>query len=270
MLVREFLQELFPSRGSIREFPSKGRSWSSGDCQRNHPSSNAAMGRSSSIPIRARIPQSRRRLPCLVNSVDLAIIGAGPAGMTAAVYAASEGVSTVVIDRLGPGGQAAGSSKIENFIGFPSGLSGAELATRSVLQMLKFGASMVAPVVVERIEPSKTPDDFHLLHLDCGTVLRARTILVAAGVLAKVGWRDESRFEMAGIHYVLVPASRRFFTTTRMSPSSAREIPRGRRRCSWPNAAATAKCTCSFANTSARECRNISSDGIRGRQYRSS
>ena len=60
--------------------------------------------------------------------------------MTAAVYAASEGVSTVVLDRLGPGGQAAGSSMIENFIGFPSGLSGAELATRSVLQMLKFGA----------------------------------------------------------------------------------------------------------------------------------
>src|SRR5204863_2914509 len=108
--------------------------------------------------------------------VDLAIVGAGPAGMAAAVYAASEGVSTVVLDRLGPGGQAGGSSKIENFIGFPSGLSGTELATRSVLQMLKFGATMVAPVTVERIEPgstelaevSATPDDFHLLHLDCG------------------------------------------------------------------------------------------------------
>ena len=68
--------------------------------------------------------------------------------MTAAVYAASEGLSTVVLDSLGPGGQAAGSSKIENFIGFPSGLTGTELATRSVLQMLKFGAKMVAPVSV--------------------------------------------------------------------------------------------------------------------------
>src|SRR5207244_10079060 len=76
---------------------------------------------------------------CPGDSVDLAIVGAGPAGMTAAVYAASEGVSTIVLDRLGPGGQAGGSSKIENFIGFPSGLSGAELAMRSVLQMLKFG-----------------------------------------------------------------------------------------------------------------------------------
>jgi thioredoxin reductase (NADPH) len=119
---------------------------------------------------------------CPTDSVDLAVVGAGPAGMAAAVYAASEGVSTVVLDLLGPGGQAAGSSKIENFIGFPSGLTGAELATRSVLQMLKFGARMVAPVAVERIEPAARPGDFHVLHLDCGSLLRARTVLIAAGV----------------------------------------------------------------------------------------
>ncbi len=83
--------------------------------------------------------------------------------MTAAVYAASEGVSTVVRDRSGPGGQAGGSSKIENFIGFPSGLTGTELATRSVLQMLKFGARMVAPVTVDHIDPAATPGDFHLV-----------------------------------------------------------------------------------------------------------
>src|SRR5204863_2402231 len=98
---------------------------------------------------------------CPGDTVDLAIVGAGPAGMTAAVYAASEGLSTAVLDRLGPGGQAGGSSKIENFIGFPSGLSGAELATRSVLQMLKFGARMIAPVEVERIEPAEKIGDFH-------------------------------------------------------------------------------------------------------------
>ncbi len=92
---------------------------------------------------------------CPTEEVDLAIVGAGPAGMTAAVYAASEGVSTIVLDRLGPGGQAGGSSKIENFIGFPNGLSGAELATRSVLQMLKFGAKMVAPVTVRANRPSR-------------------------------------------------------------------------------------------------------------------
>lgn len=139
---------------------------------------------------------------CPTEKVDLAIVGAGPSGMTAAVYAASEGLSTVVLDSLGPGGQAAGSSKIENFIGFPSGLSGTELATRAVLQMLKFDAKMVAPVSVERIEPAATPDDFHALHLDCGNTLLARTVLIAAGVR----WRrldvpGADRFQSAGIYY---------------------------------------------------------------------
>jgi thioredoxin reductase (NADPH) len=122
--------------------------------------------------------------------------------MTAAVYAASEGVSTVVIDRLGPGGQAAGSSKIENFIGFPSGLSGAELAMRSVLQMLKFGARMVAPIAVEKIEPATGDKDLHSLYLDCGNVLKARIILIAAGVKwRKLEAQGAERFESAGIHY---------------------------------------------------------------------
>ncbi len=139
---------------------------------------------------------------CPEKHVDLAIIGAGPAGMTAAVYAASEGLSTLVIDRLGPGGQAAGSSKIENFIGFPSGLSGAELAMRSVLQMLKFGAKIAAPVNVNSIEISKSPKDCHVLHLDCGTAISAGTVLLAAGV----AWRrldvpGAERFEGSGIHH---------------------------------------------------------------------
>ena len=77
---------------------------------------------------------------CPAQDVDFAIVGAGPAGLAAAVYASSEGLSTLMLDRLGPGGQAGGSSRIENFIGFPAGLSGADLATRGVLQMLKFGA----------------------------------------------------------------------------------------------------------------------------------
>src|SRR5215831_2734250 len=110
---------------------------------------------------------------CPPGPVDLAIIGAGPAGMAAAVYAASEGVSTVVLDGVGPGGQASASSKIENFMGFPSGLSGTDLATRSTLQMLKFGAQMVAPVVVEKIERDTQSEHGHVLHLDCGTLLRS-------------------------------------------------------------------------------------------------
>ena len=139
---------------------------------------------------------------CPSDLVDLVIVGAGPAGIAAAVYAASEGVSTVVLDRLGPGGQAGASSRIENFIGFPNGLSGNELATRGVLQMLKFGARMVAPVVVDRIDSAAGPEGFHTLHLDCGTQLRARTILAATGVR----WRQldvegAERFESAGVHH---------------------------------------------------------------------
>src|SRR5258707_9034417 len=122
--------------------------------------------------------------------------------MTAAVYAASEGLSTIVFDRLGPGGQAAGSSKTANFIGFPNGLSSADLAMRSVLQMLKFGATMVAPVEVESIKPKSSPDGFASLKLDCGVTLHARTVLIAAGVRwRKLEAQGAERFESQGIHY---------------------------------------------------------------------
>jgi len=139
---------------------------------------------------------------CPDQTADLVVIGAGPAGMAAAVYGASEGLDTIVLDRLGPGGQAAGSSRIENFIGFPAGLSGADLAVRGVLQMLKFGAKMVAPVSVDRLEAGKKPGDPLSLHLDCGATLHANAVLVATGV----GWRKlvaegAERYERAGIYY---------------------------------------------------------------------
>jgi thioredoxin reductase (NADPH) len=139
---------------------------------------------------------------CPPGPVDLAIIGAGPAGMAAAVYAASEGLSTVVLDGVGPGGQAGASSKIENFMGFPSGLSGTDLATRSTLQMLKFGAQMVAPVIVEKIESDPDSKQGHVLRLDCGTRLHCRTVLIATGVRwRKLDAEGADRFESAGIHY---------------------------------------------------------------------
>lgn len=138
---------------------------------------------------------------CPNQAVDLAVVGAGPAGMTAAVYAASEGLSTVVLDRLGPGGQAGGSSKIENFIGFPAGLSGTELATRGVLQMLKFGARIAAPVNVDRLEPGATGEP-HVLRLDCGASIEARAVLVATGVKwRKLDAKGADRFERQGVYY---------------------------------------------------------------------
>jgi thioredoxin reductase (NADPH) len=139
---------------------------------------------------------------CPSQEVDLAIIGAGPAGIAAGVYAASEGISTLMFDRLGPGGQAGGSSRIENFIGFPAGLSGADLAMRGVLQMLKFGARMVAPVSVEKLIPARSADELHALQLDCGAKIRCRVLLLALGVR----WRrldaaGAERFAGAGIYY---------------------------------------------------------------------
>jgi thioredoxin reductase (NADPH) len=139
---------------------------------------------------------------CPSQEVDFAIIGAGPAGIAAAVYASSEGLSTLMLDKLGPGGQAGGSSRIENFIGFPAGLSGADLATRGVLQMLKFGAQIVAPVTVEKLTPARSVEELHVLQLDCGAEIRCRVVLLALGVR----WRQleaagADRFAGAGIYY---------------------------------------------------------------------
>jgi thioredoxin reductase (NADPH) len=138
---------------------------------------------------------------CPDQEVDFAIIGAGPAGITAAVYAASEGLSTLVLDRLGPGGQAGSSSKIENFIGFPSGLSGNELATRGILQMLKFGAQIVAPVDVLSLSKSESGDGYALL-LDCGACVNARVVLIAGGVRwRKLEAKNALTYERSGVYY---------------------------------------------------------------------
>jgi thioredoxin reductase (NADPH) len=139
---------------------------------------------------------------CPTQEVDFAIVGAGPAGISAGVYASSEGLSTLLLDRLGPGGQAGGSSRIENFIGFPAGLKGADLSTRGVLQMLKFGARMVAPVDVQKLTPAQSANELHRLQLDCGAEIRCRVVLLALGVC----WRrleaaGADRFAGAGIYY---------------------------------------------------------------------
>jgi thioredoxin reductase (NADPH) len=139
---------------------------------------------------------------CPTQEVDFAIVGAGPAGLTAAVYASSEGLSTLLLDQLGPGGQAGASSRIENFIGFPAGLSGADLATRGVLQLLKFGGRIIAPVTVEKLTPARASDDRHALQLDCGAEIRCRVLLLALGVRWRHLQADGApRFAGAGIYH---------------------------------------------------------------------
>ncbi len=130
---------------------------------------------------------------------DLVIVGAGPAGLAAAVYGASEGLSTIVLDRFGPGGQAGTSSRIENYMGFPAGLTGADLANRGYLQALKFGAELVAPVEVQSMT---CEDQMHRLVLDDEQVVRARTVLIATGATyCRLPVAGCERWDGCGIYY---------------------------------------------------------------------
>lgn len=133
------------------------------------------------------------------ETYDVAIIGAGPSGLAAAVYAGSEGLRTLVLDRVGPGGQAGQSSKIENYLGFPSGLSGEELANRGYLQALKFGVEFTSPVGVRSIA---TAGDELRLSLCTEGVVRARSVIVSTGVsYRRLPIENCVRFEGAGVHY---------------------------------------------------------------------
>ena len=114
---------------------------------------------------------------------DTVIIGAGPSGLAAAVYGASEGLSTLVVEREAPGGQAGTSSRIENYLGFPSGVSGDELASRALQQSRRLGAEILVTRNTTRIDT-----DRHEVHLDGGDIVRARTIVLACGV----SWRRMS------------------------------------------------------------------------------
>ncbi len=118
--------------------------------------------------------------PMPVEMVDTVIIGSGPAGLGAAVYAASEGLETLVLDRLGPGGQAGSSSRIENYAGFPEGISGGALALRSYVQALKFGALFSIPCTVDRI--TTDADGTHLITTTAGETARTRTVIISTGV----------------------------------------------------------------------------------------
>ena len=110
---------------------------------------------------------------------DLCIIGSGPAGLAAAVYAASEGLRTVIVERDAPGGQAGQSAAIENYLGFPKGLSGADLTHRAVAQARRFGAETVLPREVTGL---KTSGPVRTVLLDGGGQIESRAVVIATGV----------------------------------------------------------------------------------------
>ena len=133
------------------------------------------------------------------TTYDITIVGAGPSGLAAAVYGASEGLCTLVVEGTAPGGQAGTSSKIENYLGFPTGVSGQELANRALVQAQKFGARMAISRDVVAIDPA---EGVHHLRLAGGVTLRSRAVVIATGAAyRKLSVENYERFEGQGIQY---------------------------------------------------------------------
>jgi thioredoxin reductase (NADPH) len=134
---------------------------------------------------------------------DVLVVGAGPAGLATAVYAASEGLAVMVLDARAYGGQAGASARIENFLGFPTGISGRALAGRAYVQALKFGAEVAIPAPAARLLCHERPLK---VELDDGTCLRARTVVLATGArYRKPPLPDLGRYEGRGVYYWASP-----------------------------------------------------------------
>ena len=130
---------------------------------------------------------------------DVVVVGAGPSGLAAAVYAASEGLCTIVIEGIAPGGQAGTSSKIENYLGFPTGISGQRLASRAQLQALKFGVRFA---ISRQVVTAEQVDGIHKLTLAGGIPVCSRAVVVASGAqYRKLSVQNYAEFENRGIYY---------------------------------------------------------------------
>ena len=130
---------------------------------------------------------------------DVVIIGAGPAGMAAAVYGGSEGLKTLLIEKHSPGGQAGTSSRIENYLGFPKGLSGAELTRRAITQATRFGIEFLSPQTVVGVE---TQDQYKIVKLEDGGTINAKSVIITTGVqYRKLQAEGINDFTGAGIYY---------------------------------------------------------------------
>lgn len=130
---------------------------------------------------------------------DVAIVGAGPAGLAAAVYGASEGLKTLLIEASAPGGQAAQSSLIENYLGFPRGISGADLARRAYSQATRLGAEILVPAKVDRIERR---DPFKIVHFTDGNSVTAKAMIITSGVeYRRLTAKGLDEFTGAGVYY---------------------------------------------------------------------
>lgn len=130
---------------------------------------------------------------------DLVVVGTGPAGLAASVYGASEGLETLSLDAVGPGGQAGTSSRIENYVGFPNGVSGGELVGRAAIQAMRLGARLNAPCEVGGL---RLADGFHVVVLADGSEIPTRAVIIASGArYRRLEVDDLERFEGAGVYY---------------------------------------------------------------------
>ena len=146
------------------------------------------------------------------KTFDVAIVGAGPGGLAAAVYAASEGLSTIVIEDVAVGGQAGTSSRIENYLGFPSGISGGDLAFRAQVQAIKFGAQIVAP---RRAVGLQRVDDHWCLQLEKNESVTAHSVILACGVQwRRLNIAHRARYEGRGIYYAATDLEARYCRKT--------------------------------------------------------
>lgn len=154
-----------------------------------------------------RNPSNRQLADCLgFNDAidrsqirDLVIVGAGPAGLAAAVYGASEGLDVLVLETQAPGGQAGTSSKIENYLGFPNGITGQELAARAFTQAEKFGAQVLIARSATRLRCDRKP---YIVEMDDGKRVRARAVIIATGVqYRRPALENLARFEGAGVYF---------------------------------------------------------------------
>jgi thioredoxin reductase (NADPH) len=175
------------------------------DVPTNYPTVELANGRVLTRPEISELADALgiTELPDSSEIFDVAVVGAGPGGLAAAVYAASEGLSTVVIEGVAPGGQAGTSSKIENYLGFPTGIGGQQLAIRALMQALKFGVEFaIARAVVSVIQE----EGIHKLVLAGGHRICTRSVIAATGAQYRsLAVKNHSDYENRGLYYSATP-----------------------------------------------------------------